>query len=125
MTPAALEWVARFRRYMNSERRLSAHTDSNYARDLAALVKYCDRHGLKDWAALEAILQSAAREDPDDATPYYRAAERLLSDNRDAARAGRYLRIYLAQESEGNQPTAADAKRELQIVNGATTGGVN
>ena len=39
MTPEALEWVARFRRYMGSERRLSAHTDSNYARDLAALVK--------------------------------------------------------------------------------------
>ena len=53
MTPAALDWVARFRRYMNSERRLSAHTDSNYARDLAALVKYCDRSGLDDWTALD------------------------------------------------------------------------
>jgi integrase/recombinase XerC len=52
MTPAALEWLARFRRYMSSERRLSAHTDSNYARDLAALVKYCDRHALGDWSAL-------------------------------------------------------------------------
>ncbi|HEY0342608.1 MAG TPA: tyrosine recombinase XerC [Steroidobacteraceae bacterium] len=53
MTPAALEWVARFRRYMNTERRLSAHTDSNYARDLAALVKYCDRTGLEEWSALD------------------------------------------------------------------------
>jgi integrase/recombinase XerC len=53
MTPAALEWVARFRRYMNSERRLSAHTDSNYARDLAALVKFCDKQGLEDWPALD------------------------------------------------------------------------
>src|SRR6202035_54478 len=53
MTPAALDWVARFRRYLATERRLSAHTDSNYARDLAALVKYCDRHGLKDWSALD------------------------------------------------------------------------
>jgi integrase/recombinase XerC len=53
MKPAALEWVARFRRYMNSERRLSAHTDSNYARDLAALVKYCDRMGLEEWNALD------------------------------------------------------------------------
>jgi integrase/recombinase XerC len=53
MKPAALEWVARFRRYMNSERRLSAHTDSNYARDLAALVKYCDRSGLEEWSALD------------------------------------------------------------------------
>jgi len=53
MTPAALDWVARFRRYMTTERRLSAHTDSNYARDLAALVKYCDRSGLEDWTALD------------------------------------------------------------------------
>lgn len=53
MTPAALEWIARFRRYMNSERRLSAHTDSNYARDLTALVKFCDKQGLEDWNALD------------------------------------------------------------------------
>ncbi len=53
MTPASLEWVARFRRYMSSERRLSAHTDSSYARDLAALVKFCDRAGLGDWSALD------------------------------------------------------------------------
>jgi integrase/recombinase XerC len=53
MTPAALEWVARFRRYMGSERRLSRHTDSNYARDLAALVKFCDRMALRDWTALD------------------------------------------------------------------------
>jgi len=53
MRPAALEWVARFRRYMTSERRLSSHTESNYARDLAALVRYCDKHGLRDWARLD------------------------------------------------------------------------
>ena len=54
MTPAALEWVARFRRYMGSERRLSTHTDASYARDLAALVKYCDKNGISDWARLDA-----------------------------------------------------------------------
>lgn len=53
MTPEALEWVARFRRYMGTERQLSAHTDSNYARDLAALVKHCDKTGLESWAALD------------------------------------------------------------------------
>jgi integrase/recombinase XerC len=53
MTPAALEWVERFRRYLSTERRLSAHTDSAYARDLAALVKFCDRAGLSDWKALD------------------------------------------------------------------------
>jgi integrase/recombinase XerC len=53
MTPAALEWVARFRRHLTSERRLSAHTDAAYARDLAALVKYCDRSGIAEWGALD------------------------------------------------------------------------
>jgi integrase/recombinase XerC len=53
MLSAALERVAQFRRYMTTERRLSAHTDSNYARDLAALVKFCDLHGLQDWSAVD------------------------------------------------------------------------
>ena len=53
MTPAALEWVARFRRYMSSERRLSPHTDSNYARDLRALVKYCEKAQLEEWQSLD------------------------------------------------------------------------
>ena len=38
---------------MTTERRLSAHTDSNYARDLAALVKYCDLHALQEWSAVD------------------------------------------------------------------------
>ncbi|MDE2138126.1 MAG: tyrosine recombinase XerC [Gammaproteobacteria bacterium] len=54
MSPAALEWLARFRRYLASERRLSAHTDVSYARDLAALAKFCDRMGIGDWGALDA-----------------------------------------------------------------------
>lgn len=53
MDSPALERVAQFRRYMTTERRLSPHTDSNYARDLAALVKFCDLHGLKNWSALD------------------------------------------------------------------------
>ena len=53
MTPAALEWLTRFRRYLTSERRLSAHTDKSYARDLAALVKFCDREGITEWGTLD------------------------------------------------------------------------
>src|SRR5579862_7549200 len=53
MAPAALEWVARFRRYLGAERRLSRHTDAAYARDLAALVQFCDRNALRDWRALD------------------------------------------------------------------------
>src|SRR5215472_2591215 len=53
MSPAALEWLARFRRYLSAERRLSQHTDESYARDLAALVKFCDRAGLREWSELD------------------------------------------------------------------------
>jgi integrase/recombinase XerC len=53
VTPAALEWLSRFRRYLSSERRFSAHTDKSYARDLAALVKFCDREGIAEWGALD------------------------------------------------------------------------
>ncbi|HYB65822.1 MAG TPA: tyrosine recombinase XerC [Steroidobacteraceae bacterium] len=53
MSPAALEWLTRFRRYLSSERRLSAHTDVSYARDLSALVKFCERMGLADWGDLD------------------------------------------------------------------------
>ena len=49
MTPAALEWLKRFRRYLTTERQLSRHTDTNYARDLEALVHYCDEAHLQDW----------------------------------------------------------------------------
>lgn len=69
--------------------------------------------GREDWTSLEAILAAAAREVPDDFAPYYRAAERLLSDGREATRADRYLRIYLGQEAEGGpeSPAAREFKR--------------
>ena len=59
---------------------------------------------------------SAAHAVPDDAAPYYRAAEQILSDGREPARAERYLRLYLAQEAEGNQPAAADAHWQLGLA---------
>ena len=45
----SLEWVDRFQRYLTTERRVSPHTASNYGRDIAALVAYCDREGLQYW----------------------------------------------------------------------------
>jgi integrase/recombinase XerC len=53
MDPAAHELLARFRRHLTKERRLSAHTDSNYARDLTALAKFCGQQGILDWPALD------------------------------------------------------------------------
>jgi integrase/recombinase XerC len=49
MKPSALEWLERFRHFMRNERRLSPHTDSNYARDLGLFVDFCDQEGIKRW----------------------------------------------------------------------------
>lgn len=79
MSPAALEWITRFRRYLTSERRLSPHTDSNYARDLAALVAYCDSEKLEDWSQLSShtIRHFAARQHASGLGP--RSIQRRLS----------------------------------------------
>jgi integrase/recombinase XerC len=53
MTPAAIAWIERFRRYLAEERRCSPHTVAAYTRDLQALVSYCGSTGLASWAALD------------------------------------------------------------------------
>jgi tetratricopeptide (TPR) repeat protein len=78
---------------------------------LAAL--YADRGG---WSELDSTLAVAIREVPDDPVPYYRAAERLLATGRDPVRAERYLRVYLTQEPEGNQPPTSEARWELGLA---------
>ena len=49
MSATALEWLARFRRHLSTERRLSPHTDAGYARDLSAFARFCGAHGLAGW----------------------------------------------------------------------------
>jgi integrase/recombinase XerC len=53
VNPAALDQLRRFAQYLAKERRLSAHTSSNYARELQALTRYCDRQGIADWDILD------------------------------------------------------------------------
>ena len=79
MTPAARDQLGQFRRYLTRERRLSAHTDSNYARDLAALVRFCDQHGILEWAALthDQVRLFAARSHAAGLAP--RSVQRRLS----------------------------------------------
>jgi tetratricopeptide (TPR) repeat protein len=74
---------------------------------------YADREA---WGELEEILAQASRKDPDDWAPYYRAGDRLLASGRNLSSAERYLQRYLAQESEGNEPTASEAQRKLGLV---------
>jgi integrase/recombinase XerC len=79
VSPVALEWLTRFRRYLASERRLSAHTDQSYARDLAALLKFCDRERIADWSALDstAVRRFAAHSHKAGLAP--RSIQRRLS----------------------------------------------
>lgn len=81
---------------------------------------YADRG---EWQALEEILSEAARQVPDDLSPYYRAAERLAISGRDRDRSARYLRQYLSQEPEGNQPTIAEARELERRCRNANTSG--
>ena len=53
MSAQALDWLARFERYLRTERRLSVHTLSAYGRDLAALRAWCERNGVIDWPQLD------------------------------------------------------------------------
>lgn len=45
--------VDEFLDYLALQRRLSAHTVSNYRRDLQQLTEFCERDGLKSWSALK------------------------------------------------------------------------
>jgi integrase/recombinase XerC len=120
LKPAALEWVARFRRYMNSERRLSAHTDSNYARDLAALVKYCDRSGLDEWSALDTqhIRVFAAHSHAGGLSP--RSVQRRLS-------AVRSFYEFLIRENHErrSEPAVGGATREPPPLSGVRNNPAN
>ena len=61
-------------------------------------------------------MAEAAKQVPDDLAPQYRAADRLLAAHRDPSRAERYLRAYLGQEPEGNQPPLAEAHWKLGLA---------
>ena len=43
------DWIARFIRHLETERRLSPHTCKNYRRDLDALLAYCAREDVEGW----------------------------------------------------------------------------
>lgn len=65
------------------------------------------------WSQLETVLADSEAAVPDDFIPYYRAAEALITRGAETPRAARYLRKYLSQPPEGNQPTLAEAAKKL------------
>jgi integrase/recombinase XerC len=47
------QWTDEFLAHLETERRLSPHTISNYRRDLKGVVEYCKHAGITDWASLD------------------------------------------------------------------------
>jgi tetratricopeptide (TPR) repeat protein len=75
------------------------------------------------WKELDATLADAEHAVPDDLAPHYQAAKAILLNpqnpaphNEDLPRAEKYLRTYLSQPPEGNQPSAAAAHWRLGLV---------
>ncbi len=63
MSEALAGGVERFLASLRNERQLSPHTGAGYARDLAALIEYCDAQGIAGWRALDSqhVREFAAR----------------------------------------------------------------
>ena len=85
MQHSAHQWIDQFLQYLNSERRLSPHTLSNYQRDLRGIVAYCDVALVENWPALEAKHVRA----------YLAARHRQGIGGRSLARALSTLRSFL------------------------------
>jgi tetratricopeptide (TPR) repeat protein len=88
--------------------------DSGRADAYAILAEVYAQQGR--WSALDALLSDSARGVPDGRIAWFRAAESIIGSGHDLGKAEQYLRTYLGQEPEGNEPPASEAKRELTRV---------
>src|SRR6185312_11116295 len=104
MSPDALDSIARFRRHLATERRYSPHTDSNYARELAALVRFCDARGIAEWRELDSqhLRVFAAQSHASGLAP--RSIQRRLSAVRS------FLRFLLVREKRIESNAGADVR---------------
>jgi integrase/recombinase XerC len=79
MDAPAAAWAERWFDHLRSERRLSPHTSSNYARDLEAFVTFCDQQQISAWPEVDNfhLRTFAAREHRNGLGP--RSIQRRLS----------------------------------------------
>src|SRR5687767_13266150 len=79
MDQKALAWLPKFFEYLNVERRMSPHTDSNYRRDLKRFIAHCDHNGVADWSRVDGqhVRSFAAAEHRQGSSP--RSIQRRLS----------------------------------------------
>jgi integrase/recombinase XerC len=111
MSPEAAQSIADFLRQLGLERNLSAHTTSNYGRDVAALAKWCDQQGLNEWRQLDQghVRAFAARSHAGGLGP--RSIQRRLSAVRSFYR---YLqREGIAKNNPGEDVRAPKAPKRL------------
>src|SRR5262245_1215724 len=97
--------IADFLAHLSRERRLSPHTSSNYARDLAALAEFLDRGSVGDWKSVDGqhIRMLAARPHAGGLNP--RSVQRRLS-------APRSFFTYLHRErAAAANPRSTSARR--------------
>jgi integrase/recombinase XerC len=103
MFDSALAWLPRFYTHLSTERRLSAHTDANYRRDLQIFARFCRRSGIEEWQRVDSqhVRSFAAAEFRRGQSP--RTIQRRLS-------ALRSFFNYLLRE----QVLSANPAREVQ-----------
>jgi len=70
------------------------------------------------WKDLDSLLEDAQREVPDDLAPFYQAAKSILTgnQNQELPRAEKYMRAYLSQPPEGDEPSLAAAHWRLGLI---------
>lgn len=68
------------------------------------------------WADLDAIIAQSEKAVPDDLSPYFYAGQQLAWSGTDNPRAERYLRKYMTQEREGDEPNLAMAHTTLGVI---------
>jgi len=101
MEKQAAQWLDRFIRHLQHERRVSPHTTKNYRRDLEALLAFCDDRSIATWKALDAhrVREFVAQRHRSGSGP--KSIQRALS-------AIRSFYHYLLREGEVGHNPAAD-----------------
>ncbi|HKQ59081.1 MAG TPA: tetratricopeptide repeat protein [Candidatus Eisenbacteria bacterium] len=80
-----------------------------------AVLAYLQAHR-QQWDPLEQTLTEAEKAVPDNLVPWYQAGRTLIADDREPARAERYIRKYLTQEPEVGGPSFAHAHWRLGLA---------
>jgi tetratricopeptide (TPR) repeat protein len=68
------------------------------------------------WSDLESALATSEKNVPDDLRPFYEVAQASLEIGKEIPRAERYVKKYLSQEPEGEEPDNAEAHRLLGLL---------